>query len=127
MLYLESIRRKSVIHSWDATAMNGPVTRCNKIILEQLPMILSCAIWLSKTEQTKVLEIVTVVLSAIRSFVIVDNAYRLIQGDLTLSKIGGRKCDIRYVIGVSDFKIDFNITFQIQSFTPNNTKITFDY
>jgi len=31
MLYLESIHGNSVIHSWDAIAMNGPVTRCNEI------------------------------------------------------------------------------------------------
>jgi len=52
---------------------------------------------------------------------------RPIEGDLTLSKKGVRKCVIRYVSGMSDFQINFNITFQIQSFTPDNTKITFEY
>jgi hypothetical protein len=52
---------------------------------------------------------------------------RPIEGDLTLSKNGVRKCVMRYVNGVSDFKINFNINFQIQSFTPDNTKITFEY
>jgi hypothetical protein len=52
---------------------------------------------------------------------------RPIGGDLILSKNGVQKCVIRYVNGMSDFKINFNITFQVQSFTPNNTKIISEY
>jgi hypothetical protein len=82
-------------------------------------MISSCEIWLIKTEQIKVFELMFVVVSAIRSFVTGQSKAILPYRETGCENV------IRYVNGMSDFKINLNITFQILIFTPNNTKITF--
>lgn len=76
ILCLRSIDGNSVVHSWEPSAMNGPVTRFNKIFFfEQLWMSYICEIGLGNREQIKVFKVIfAVFLCATYFFIFVNNA-----------------------------------------------------